>query len=153
LKKENILKMATRFRKSRRQRGSRYCGWGQVGQHRQSGGRGGIGGAGKHKHFWIRTVIEEPNHFGHDAFNSFNRNLVYNWINIKDLDSVVAKHGKVDQDGKVILDLTSLGYDKLLGGGKVNSAFTVKITKISGSAKKKIQEAGGEVLTNEHIAD
>jgi large subunit ribosomal protein L15 len=153
LKKENILKMATRFRKSRRQRGSRYCGWGQVGQHRQSGGRGGIGGAGKHKHFWIRTVIEEPNHFGHDAFNSFNRNLVYNWINIKDLDSVVAKHGKVDQDGKVILDLTSLGYDKLLGGGKVNSAFTVKITRISGSAKKKIQEAGGEVLTNEHIAD
>jgi large subunit ribosomal protein L15 len=145
--------MATRFRKSRRQRGSRYCGWGQVGQHRQSGGRGGIGGAGKHKHFWIRTVIEEPNHFGHDAFNSFNRNLVYNWINIKDLDSVVAKHGKVDQDGKVILDLTSLGYDKLLGGGKVNSAFTVKITRISGSAKKKIQEAGGEVLTNEHIAD
>jgi large subunit ribosomal protein L15 len=153
LKKENIVKMATRFRKSRRQRGSRYCGWGQVGQHRQSGGRGGIGGAGKHKHFWIRTVIEEPNHFGHDAFNSFNRNLVYNWINIKDLDSVVAKHGKVDQDGKVILDLTSLGYDKLLGGGKVNSAFTVKITRISGSAKKKIQEAGGEVLTNEHIAD
>ncbi len=145
--------MATRFRKSRRQRGSRYCGWGQVGQHRQSGGRGGIGGAGKHKHFWIRTVIEEPNHFGHDAFNSFNRNLVYNWINIKDLDSVVAKHGKVDQDGKVILDLTSLGYDKLLGGGKVNSAFTIKITRISGSAKKKIQEAGGEVLTNEHIAE
>ena len=35
--------MATRFRKSRRQRGSRYCGWGQVGQHRQSGSRGGIG--------------------------------------------------------------------------------------------------------------
>jgi large subunit ribosomal protein L15 len=153
LKKENIVKMATRFRKSRRQRGSRYCGWGQVGQHRQSGGRGGIGGAGKHKHFWIRTVIEEPNHFGHDAFNSFNRNLVYNWINIKDLDSVVAKHGKVDQDGKVILDLTSLGYDKLLGGGKVNSAFTVKITRISSSAKKKIQEAGGEVLTNEHITE
>ncbi len=145
--------MATRFRKSRRQRGSRYCGWGQVGQHRQSGGRGGIGGAGKHKHFWIRTAIEEPSHFGHDAFNSFNRNLVYNWINIKDLDSVVAKHGKVDQDGKVILDLTSLGYDKLLGGGKVNSAFTVKITRISASAKKKIQEAGGEVLTNEHIAE
>jgi large subunit ribosomal protein L15 len=109
--------------------------------------------AGKHKHFWTRTVIEEPNHFGHDAFNSFNRNLVYNWINIKDLDSVVAKHGKVDQDGKVILDLTSLGYDKLLGGGKVNSAFTVKITRISSSAKKKIQEAGGEVLTNEDIAE
>jgi large subunit ribosomal protein L15 len=144
--------MATRFRKSRRQRGSRYCGWGQVGQHRQSGSRGGIGGAGKHKHFWIRTVIEEPNHFGHDAFNSYNRNLVYKWINIRDLNSVVAKHGKVDQDGKVILDLTSLGYDKLLGGGKVNSAFAVKVASISASAKEKIQQAGGEVLSDEDIA-
>jgi large subunit ribosomal protein L15 len=144
--------MATRFRKSRRQRGSRYCGWGQVGQHRQSGSRGGIGGAGKHKHFWIRTVIEEPNHFGHDAFNSYNRNLVHKWLNISDLNSVVAKHGKVDQDGKVVLDLTSLGYDKLLGGGKVNSAFAVKVASISASAKEKIQQAGGEVLSDEDIA-
>jgi len=145
--------MATRFRKSRRQRGSRYCGWGQVGQHRQSGSRGGIGGAGKHKHFFIRTVIEEPNHFGHDAFNSYNRNLVHRWINIRDLDSVVAKHGKVDEDGRVILDLTSLGYDKLLGGGKVNSAFAVKVANISENAKEKIQQAGGEIFSNEDISE
>jgi large subunit ribosomal protein L15 len=145
--------MATRFRKSRRQRGSRYCGWGQVGQHRQSGSRGGIGGAGKHKHFFIRTVIEEPNHFGQDAFNSYNRNLVHRWINIRDLDSVVAKHGKVDEDGRVILDLTSLGYDKLLGGGKVNSAFGVKVANISESAKEKIQQAGGEIFSNEDISE
>ena len=145
--------MATRFRKSRRQRGSRYCGWGQVGQHRQSGSRGGIGGAGKHKHFYTRTVVEEPDHFGHDAFNSYNRNLVHRWINIRDLDSVVAKHGKVDEDGRVILDLTSLGYDKLLGGGKINSAFAVKVANISESAKEKIQQAGGEVFSNEDISE
>jgi large subunit ribosomal protein L15 len=145
--------MATRFRKSRRQRGSRYCGWGQVGQHRQSGSRGGIGGAGKHKHFFIRTVIEEPNHFGHDAFNSYNRNLVHRWINIRDLDSVIAKHGKVDEDGRVILDLTSLGYDKLLGGGRVNSAFAVKVANISENAKEKIQQAGGEIFSNEDISE
>jgi large subunit ribosomal protein L15 len=145
--------MATRFRKSRRQRGSRYCGWGQVGQHRQSGSRGGIGGAGKHKHFYTRTVVEEPDHFGHDAFNSYNRNLVHKWINIRDLDSVVAKHGKVDEDGRVILDLKSLGYDKLLGGGKVNSAFAVKVANISESAKEKIQQAGGEVFSNEDISE
>jgi large subunit ribosomal protein L15 len=145
--------MATRFRKSRRQRGSRYCGWGQVGQHRQSGSRGGIGGAGKHKHFYTRTVVEEPDHFGHDAFNSYNRNLVHRWINIRDLDSVIAKHGKVDEEGRVILDLTSLGYDKLLGGGRVNSAFAVKVANISESAKEKIQQAGGEVFSNEDISE
>ena len=35
--------MATRLRKSRKQRGSRFCGWGQIGQHRASGSRGGVG--------------------------------------------------------------------------------------------------------------
>ena len=142
--------MATRFRKSRRQRGSRYCGWGQVGQHRQAGARGGVGQAGKHKHFWIRTVIEEPNHFGHDQFNSFNRNIVQRWVNIKDLDSVFAKHGKVDDNGQVILDLTSLGYDKLLGGGRPTGAFTIKVANVSKSAKERIEAVGGEVISSEH---
>ena len=148
---ENVtIIMATRFRKSRRQRGSRYCGWGQVGQHRQAGARGGVGQAGKHKHFWIRTVIEEPNHFGHDPFNSFNRNIVQRWVNIKDLDSVFAKHGKVDDNGQVILDLSSLGYDKLLGGGRPAGAFTVKVANVSKSAKERIEAVGGEVISNEH---
>ena len=79
--------------------------------------------------------------------------LVHRWINIRDLDSVVAKHGKVDEDGRVILDLTSLGYDKLLGGGKINSAFAVKVANISESAKEKIQQAGGEVFSNEDISE
>ena len=142
--------MATRFRKSRRQRGSRYCGWGQIGQHRQAGSRGGIGGAGKHKHFWIRTVIEEPNHFGHDPFNSFNRNLVSRWINVRDLDATFAKHGKADQSGKVILDLKALGYDKLLGGGNITGAFTVQVPKASEKAIAKIAAVGGEVISDEH---
>jgi large subunit ribosomal protein L15 len=145
--------MATRFRKSRRQRGSRYCGWGQVGQHRQAGSRGGIGGAGKHKHFFIRTVIEEPDHFGHDAFNSFNRNLVNSWVNVRDLDAVFAKHGKAESSGKVVLDLTSLGYDKLLGGGKISGAYTIKVAKVSENAKAKVAAAGGEVISDEHDAE
>ena len=112
--------MATRFRKSRRQRGTRYCGWGQIGQHRQSGSRGGIGGAGKHKHFWIRTVIEEPDHFGHDTLNSY---------------------------------LGSLGIQKLLGGGNISESYVIKVAQASASAKKKIESAGGSIISNEHSAE
>jgi|SRR5919199_3834247 large subunit ribosomal protein L15 len=140
--------MATRLRKSRRQRGSRYCGWGQVGQHRQAGSRGGVGGSGKHKHFWIRTVIEEPGHFGHDPFNSFNRKIVQKWVNVRDLDTLFARHGKADESGRVILDLTSLGYDKLLGGGSISGAYTVRIASVSDSAKTKIESAGGGITTD-----
>ncbi len=145
--------MATRLRKSRRQRGTRYCGWGQIGQHRQSGSRGGVGAAGKHKHFWIRTVIEEPSHFGHDSFYLLNRNPVRKWLNVRDLDGILAQYGSVrDKDTKPTLDLTSLGYHKLLGGGKVSGGgVKVRIEKISHNAKQKIEEVGGEVLLyNEH---
>lgn len=139
--------MATRFRKSRRYRGSRYCGWGQIGQHRQSGSRGGVGNAGKHKHLWIRTVIEEPDHFGHDSVKSHNRNVVSRWINVRDLDSLIQEdESNRDSKGLYILDLNSLGYDKLLGGGQVNGKFEVRINRISDKAREKVEQSGGEVV-------
>ena len=72
--------MATRLRKSRKQRGSRYCGWGQIGQHRASGSRGGVGGAGKHKHFYIRTLKEEPDHFGHEQFHALRHSDITSFV-------------------------------------------------------------------------
>jgi large subunit ribosomal protein L15 len=138
--------MATRFRKSRRYRGSRYCGWGQIGQHRQSGSRGGVGNAGKHKHLWIRTVIEEPDRFGHASINSHNLNVVSHWINVRDLDSLIQEdESKKNSKGQYILDLNSLGYDKLLGGGQVSSKFEVRINRISEKAREKVEGSGGEV--------
>jgi len=137
--------MATRLRKSRRQRGSRFCGWGQIGQHRASGSRGGVGGAGKHKHFYIRTVIEEPNHFGHEQFHALRKTDVSKWVNIKDLNQLM-KYSKVSEEGKTVLDLDELGYEKLLGNGRVDGSFTIKVKRISQSAKEKINQAGGEVL-------
>jgi len=142
--------MATRLRKSRRNRGSRFCGWGQIGQHRASGSRGGVGGAGKHKHFYIRTVIEEPDHFGHQQFHALRKSDVSKWLNIQDLSKLI-KYSKATQDGKIVLDLNELGYEKLLGLGQVEAAFTVKIKKASKSAKEKINEAGGEVLVSDEF--
>src|SRR6185437_9488841 len=142
--------MATRLRKSRRQRGTRFCGWGQIGQHRASGSRGGVGGAGKHKHFYIRTVIEEPDHFGHEQFHAMRKSDVSKWLNIKDLNQLM-KHSKANEDGKIILDLDELGYGKLLGVGQVDAALTIKIKKVSKSAKDKINQAGGEVLISNEL--
>lgn len=143
--------MATRFRKSRRQRGSRYCGWGQIGQHRQSGSRGGTGGAGKHKHFWIRTVIEEPEHFGHDSTKSMPQNRLTRWINLRDINDLVSRFGSTDEHGKPMLDLRSIGYNKLLGGGTLQEPIVLKVAKVSATAKQKIELAGGEIVLNEEI--
>jgi len=143
--------MATRFRKSRRQRGSRYCGWGQIGQHRQSGSRGGTGGAGKHKHLWIRTVIEEPEHFGHDSTKSMRQNRLTRWINLRDINDLVSRFGSTDEHGKPMLDLRSIGYNKLLGGGTLQEPIVLKVAKVSATAKQKIELAGGEIVLNEEI--
>ncbi|MGN6346869.1 MAG: uL15 family ribosomal protein [Candidatus Nitrosocosmicus sp.] len=144
--------MATRLRKSRKQRGSRFCGWGQIGQHRASGSRGGVGGAGKHKHFYIRTVMEEPDHFGHEQFHALRKSDVSKWLNLKDLNQLM-KFSKATEEGKIVLDLDELGYEKLLGSGQVDGVFTIKVKKVSQSAKNKITQAGGEVLLlNELIA-
>lgn len=143
--------MATRFRKSRRQRGSRYCGWGQIGQHRQSGSRGGTGGAGKHKHLWIRTVIEEPEHFGHDSTKSMRQNRLTRWINLRDINDLVSRFGSTDEHGKPMLDLRSIGYSKLLGGGTLQAPIVLKVAKVSATAKQKIELAGGEIVLNEEI--
>lgn len=137
--------MATRLRKSRRQRGTRFCGWGQIGQHRASGSRGGVGNAGKHKHFYIRTVKEEPEHFGHEQFHALRKSDITRWVNLKDLNQLM-NYSKATEDGKVTLDLNELGYEKLLGAGRVDAVVTIKVKKASKSAKEKITEAGGEVL-------
>jgi large subunit ribosomal protein L15 len=137
--------MATRLRKSRRQRGTRFCGWGQIGQHRASGSRGGVGNAGKHKHFYIRTVKEEPEHFGHEQFHALRKSDITRWVNLKDLNQLM-NYSKATEDGKVTLDLNELGYEKLLGAGRVDAVVSIKVKKASKSAKEKITEAGGEVL-------
>ena len=48
--------MATRLRKTRKHRGSRSHGWGQVKGHRSSGAKGGVGESGRMKHEWTYTV-------------------------------------------------------------------------------------------------
>jgi len=136
--------MPTRFRKTRKYRGSRHCGWGQIGQHRASGHKGGLGQSGLHKHHFIRMLMTDPKHFGHDSTHPPHPNLVRKWASVRDLDDIFAKFGK-QEGGKKLIDLTELGYDKLLGGGQTKNAYVVKVEKFSASAEEKVKQSGGEV--------
>ena len=138
--------MATRNRKVRKYRGSRTHGWGQVAQHRASGHKGGLGQSGMLKHHFSTMLKDFPDHFGHDSSHPPHPNIAKKWTSVRDLDDLFAKSGKEDT-GKKTLDLVSLGYDKLLGGGKVKNAYTVKVNQLTASAQEKIKQAGGEVLT------
>ena len=136
--------MPTRMRKTRKYRGGRHCGWGQIGQHRASGHKGGLGQSGLHKHHFIRMLMTDPKHFGHDSTHPPHPNLVRKWTSVRDLDDIYAKFGK-QEGGKKLINLTELGYDKLLGGGQTENAYVVKVEKFSASAEEKIKQSGGEV--------
>jgi len=137
--------MATRLRKTRKFRGSRTHGWGQIGQHRASGHKGGLGQSGLHKHLYSTLLKFDPDHFGHDSTHPPHPNIIKKWASVRDLDDLYAKHGKLEGNRKLI-DLTSLGYDKLLGGGQVKNAYLVKVEQYTASAEDKIKKVGGEVL-------
>ena len=138
--------MATRFRKTRKLRGSRTHGWGQVAQHRASGHKGGVGISGLLKHHFSSMLKYDPDHFGHDSTHPPHPNVTKKWASVRDLDDLFEKFGNKDGE-KNVIDLISKGYDKLLGGGKITNAYTVKIRQFTASAEEKVKKAGGEVLT------
>lgn len=145
-------KMVRRLRKARKQRGSRTCGWGKVGQHRKSGSRGGFGKAGRHKHLWTWVLRYDPDYWGKRGFSSRNGKGERH-INVGDLERLagaMAREGRLTREGdRVVLDLSSAGFGKLLGGGTVLKPFRVVSLKASETAVTKIKEAGGEVVAPE----
>ena len=143
--------MPTKDRKVRRQRGSRTHGWGQIGQHRAGGGRGGHGKAGLDKHKWTYVIKHDPTYWEKKGFVSTKTlNKTVSIINVGKLDDLADKlesEKKLERkDKKIFLDLESLGYDKLLGTGEIIKPMLVKIASYSEAASRKLEEAGGQIL-------
>ena len=141
--------MPTRTRKVRKFRGSRTYGWGQTHAHRGAGSHGGFGKTGGHKHGWTYTVSYEPNRFGKHGFH--HESATITTMNVEELDQLADKllsSGQATKkDEGTLIDLDSLGVDKLLGSGRVDKQLIVKVKALSSAAAKKIQEAKGQVLS------
>lgn len=136
--------MPHRLRKSRKNRGSRTCGYGKVGQHRDQGSKPERK-AGRHKHKWSYVLRYEPDYFDKRGFTC-PKSLKHavHVINVGKLDQMAEE--LLGQKEKSLMDLGTLGYDKLLGTGRVTRPLTIKILSCSESASQKIKDAGGEVL-------
>lgn len=122
-------------------RGSRTFGKGKK-SGRGAGLRGGRGNAGLHKHKHMHMLKYMPDHFGVHGFKrpkgTVKKDRV---INIGKLEEMFPK--------KKEINLTEEGFDKLLGGGNLNSSLKIKVESASQSAVDKIKEKGGEVILPE----
>ncbi len=143
--------MPHKDRKIRRYRGSRTHGYGQIGQHRCRGGRGGTGKAGLDKHKWTFVLKNDPTYWIKKGFVSASTlNKKVRIINIGKLDDLADKL-EVDKklerkEQKIFLNLEQLGYDKLLGTGEISKPLLIKVGSYSESASKKLEEAGGAIF-------
>jgi large subunit ribosomal protein L15 len=143
--------MIRKSRKINKMRGSRTVGGGCSKKRRGAGHRGGRGQAGLHKHKWSWTVKYDPHHFGKYGFKR-PRKTVFKFkpVNLSYLDEkaqeMVEKGQANEEDGKIVIDVTEMGYNKVLGSGRVTKALLVKSPLFSESATQKIEEAGGEAV-------
>ena len=140
--------MIRKTKKIRKQRGSRSVGGGCTKKRRGAGHRGGRGLAGGNKHLKTWMVINDPNHFGKYGFKRPQKTIQkFNPINLSTINDNVEKYLDAEiatkEDGQIVIDITELGYNKVLGKGSLSEAMTIKAPQFSKSAIAKIEEAGG----------
>lgn len=146
--------MPHKLRKTRKKRGSRTVGYGRVGQHRGGGQRGGHGKAGRRKHLRSYILRYEPDYFEKKGFRSAKRPEP-TVINISEVDEEVDRllgEGKaIKKADGIHIDLKELGYNKLLGSGKITHPLVLRVDSFSKSAAEKIKVAKGKILQTEQV--
>ncbi len=146
--------MPTRLRKTRKLRGSRTHGWGVSGQHRKSARTAGHGKSGWCKHKWtyfVKYHVKYPLKKDklNKGFKCPTSHTLKN-INLSQLEDLVYR---LENSGKplnkiknkYLIDLTELGYGKILGKGRVTASIIVSVSSYSELAKRKIEDVGGTI--------
>ncbi|MCD6522860.1 MAG: uL15 family ribosomal protein [Candidatus Diapherotrites archaeon] len=127
--------MPRKKRKINKHRGTRTCGRGKKGSRRKSSGKGM---AGAHKHKWTWIIKNKPDHFGSESMKPIKKKMKA--INI-DYINELALTRKMKE-----IDVASIGYEKVLGRGKLSTPIKVVAKAFTAAAKEKIEKAGGEAI-------
>ena len=138
-------------KKNVRQRGHKTHGWGAKKKHRGKGHQGGAGmaGTGKRADSKKPSIWKDKDYFGKHGFVSKTPKIKINPVNVSYIEEHINKFISASlvkkENGVYSVELEKLGYNKLLGDGKVMAKFKIKTPYASKSAVEKIKQAGGEV--------
>ena len=115
------------------------AGRGTKGQLSRSGGGTGAGFEGGQQPLAMR-LPKLP------GFTNRNR-VEYAPVNVSRLEEKFADGDTVDTDSLIAAGIIKREYElvKVLGNGEITKKLTVKVDKVSASAKAKIEAAGGKV--------
>ncbi|MBR9679637.1 MAG: 50S ribosomal protein L15 [Candidatus Altiarchaeota archaeon] len=129
-----------------RGRGTRTHGHGKT--WRGKGKRGGKGWAGVEDHRKVSAIKGgklltggsrkgKIGHMGKYGFNRGGLKSSANSINVSQLERLT---------DKTEIDLTELGFDKLLGSGKLGKKMKIKVRAWSKRAEEKVNAVGGKLI-------
>lgn len=138
-------------KKNTRQRGSKTHGWGAKKKHRGKGHQGGAGMAGTGKRADSKKPsIWKEDYFGKYGFVSKTPKVRIDAVNIsyieEHLDKLISRNLVKKENEFYSIELEKLGFNKLLGDGRVSVKFKIKAPYASKAAIEKVKEAGGEVI-------
>ena len=146
------MKTAHTRKKNTRMRGSVTHGYGSMKKHRGAGSRGGRGNAGSGKRGdakkpTFRAILGRE--LGRFGFSNATSRIKINPVNIyyleNSFDQLKAKGYIKDNKGIFKIDLSKLGFNKLLATGKPSRSYEITVDFASVSAIEKIKSAGGKV--------
>ena len=147
-------------KKIRKQRGTRTCGYGKVGQHRKAGQRAGKGkttqwNKSMKSYYYKQKELGFPDpdwDFGKTGFKrpqDMVRLSKVNSVNVKDLDykieSLVEEKKATKSGNTYSINLKDINIQKILGRGEINKKINITVKKASERAIQKIEAAGGKV--------
>ena len=115
------------------------AGKGNKGQQSRSGGKTYIGFEGGQMPLYRRIA--------HRGFSNAAFKTEYVVVNLKEINDKYSDGETVNHDSLVAKGIVSKSevLVKVLGNGEITKKLTVSVSKISASAKEKIEKAGGTV--------
>ncbi|MEA3430990.1 MAG: uL15m family ribosomal protein [Nanoarchaeota archaeon] len=144
--------MVTNRRKKKiKFRATRSHGCGSHKKNRGAGGRGGRGraGTGKRGDSNKPKIWGDKKYFGKYGFKYKGSNEV-NSVNLKFIEdkfNTLLDDKKISENkGIYEIDVTKLGFDKVLGYGKLSRKYKIQARSFSKDAIEKLKAAGGEAV-------
>ncbi len=135
--------MKRRRRKKEKVRGHRTHGKGNTKNRRGAGSRGGSGRAGSHKHKFSKYYADFG---GQKAMKPAKKERSINVDILLERIPKWLEKGKVKEEaGAIKIDGRIIGFDKILGRGKVEKKLFLVNIKTTKSAAEKIKSAGGVI--------
>ena len=142
--------MIIKRKKNTRQSAGTTHGWGSMKKHRGAGNRGGRGmaGSGKRADTKKPLIWKNKKYFGRHGFKMHGAKPKINPINLsyfeEKADKLLEKKQITKEGDNYIIDAEKLGYNKILGTGKLTKKLQISASYFSKGAIEKIEKAGGK---------